>query len=159
MTRRTVFALGGVPTLPFWVRTSLRNTRYTAPTWLGVALPAVGPAEAEGVLRLAGPLDGLDECRDAGELPGADDEAVMIASHHDGPWSSAVEDSSGIALVLAQATYWAAQPVEDRRRVPAAVVRPVAPVTDRAGRQVRLSTSSVRSSAMGVLPGRNGNLL
>jgi Peptidase family M28 len=49
-----------------------------------------------------------------GELPGADDEAVMIASHHDGPWSSAVEDSSGIALVLAQATYWAAQPVEDR---------------------------------------------
>jgi hypothetical protein len=49
-----------------------------------------------------------------GELRGADDETVMIASHHDGPWSSAVEDSSGISLVLAQATYWAAQPVEDR---------------------------------------------
>ena len=39
----------------------------------------------------------------------------MIGSHHDGPWSSAVEDGSGIALVLAQATYWAAQPVERRR--------------------------------------------
>ncbi|MEX0682755.1 MAG: M28 family peptidase [Dehalococcoidia bacterium] len=41
-----------------------------------------------------------------GELPGADEEIVIIGSHHDGPWSSAVEDSSGIALVLAQAAYW-----------------------------------------------------
>jgi Peptidase family M28 len=49
-----------------------------------------------------------------GDLPGADDEVVMIGSHHDGPWASAVEDGSGIALVLAQATYWAAQP-QDRR--------------------------------------------
>jgi len=49
-----------------------------------------------------------------GELPGADDEVVMIGSHHDGPWSSAVEDGSGIALVLAQAAYWAAQPPERR---------------------------------------------
>jgi peptidase M28-like protein len=49
-----------------------------------------------------------------GELPGADDEVVMIGSHHDGPWASAVEDASGTSLVLAQATYWAAQPVERR---------------------------------------------
>lgn len=49
-----------------------------------------------------------------GELPGADDDMVIIGSHHDGPWSSAVEDGSGIALVLAQAEYWAAQPQEDR---------------------------------------------
>lgn len=45
-----------------------------------------------------------------GELPGADDEVVMIGSHHDGPWASAVEDASGIALVLAQAATWAAVP-------------------------------------------------
>ena len=45
-----------------------------------------------------------------GELAGADDEVVMIGSHHDGPWSSAVEDGSGIALVLAQAATWAAVP-------------------------------------------------
>lgn len=38
----------------------------------------------------------------------------MVGSHHDGPWSSAVEDASGISLVLAQATYWAAQPVSRR---------------------------------------------
>ena len=49
-----------------------------------------------------------------GELAGATDEVVMVGSHHDGPWSSAVEDGSGISMVLAQATYWAAQP-EARR--------------------------------------------
>jgi hypothetical protein len=41
-----------------------------------------------------------------GELPGADDDTVIVGSHHDGPWASAVEDSSGISLVLAQAAYW-----------------------------------------------------
>jgi hypothetical protein len=41
-----------------------------------------------------------------GELPGADDEFVIIGSHHDGPWASAVEDASGVAMVLAQAAYW-----------------------------------------------------
>ena len=45
-----------------------------------------------------------------GELPGADDDAVVIGSHHDGPWASAVEDASGVALVLAQAAYWARVP-------------------------------------------------
>ena len=49
-----------------------------------------------------------------GELPGADDELVIIGSHHDGPWSSAVEDGSGTALVLAQAEYWSRVPQEDR---------------------------------------------
>jgi hypothetical protein len=49
-----------------------------------------------------------------GELQGADDEAVIIGSHHDGPWSSAVEDASGIALVLAQAAYWSRVPPHER---------------------------------------------
>lgn len=49
-----------------------------------------------------------------GELPGADDETVIIGSHHDGPWSSAVEDGSGIALVLAQAEYWSRVPQAER---------------------------------------------
>jgi hypothetical protein len=44
-----------------------------------------------------------------GELPGADDDVVIVGSHHDGPWASAVEDASGVALVLAQARFWAAQ--------------------------------------------------
>jgi hypothetical protein len=49
-----------------------------------------------------------------GELPGADDEVVIIGSHHDGPWTSAVEDGSGIALVLAQAEYWSRVPQHER---------------------------------------------
>ena len=49
-----------------------------------------------------------------GELPGADDELVIIGSHHDGPWASAVEDGSGIALVLAQAEYWSQVPQQER---------------------------------------------
>jgi hypothetical protein len=49
-----------------------------------------------------------------GELPGADDEWVIIGSHHDGPWASAVEDGSGIALVLAQAAYWSRVPQHER---------------------------------------------
>lgn len=49
-----------------------------------------------------------------GELPGADDELVVIGSHHDGPWASAVEDASGISLVLAQATYWSRIPTAER---------------------------------------------
>ncbi len=44
-----------------------------------------------------------------GTLPGDSDEFVIVGSHHDGPWVSAVEDASGIALVLAQAKYWASQ--------------------------------------------------
>ncbi len=49
-----------------------------------------------------------------GELPGATDELVVIASHHDAPFASAVEDGSGVALVLAQAHYWSQIPVDQR---------------------------------------------
>ena len=49
-----------------------------------------------------------------GTLNGTSDEWVVIGSHHDGPWVSAVEDASGIALVLAQASYWSKVPAEDR---------------------------------------------
>jgi hypothetical protein len=49
-----------------------------------------------------------------GELPGADDDIVIIGSHHDGPWASAVEDGSGIALVLAQSAYWSQVPRAER---------------------------------------------
>lgn len=49
-----------------------------------------------------------------GELPGRDGELVITGSHHDGPWASAVEDASGIALVLAQAEYWSRVPQSER---------------------------------------------
>jgi len=49
-----------------------------------------------------------------GELPGADDDIVIIGSHHDGPWASAVEDASGVSMVLAQAIYWSRIAPADR---------------------------------------------
>lgn len=45
-----------------------------------------------------------------GALPGVSNEWIVVGSHHDGPWASAVEDGSGIALVLAQARYWSRLP-------------------------------------------------
>ena len=47
-------------------------------------------------------------------LPGRGDGWVVVGSHHDAPWASAVEDASGIAQVLAQAAAWAAVPADAR---------------------------------------------
>jgi Peptidase family M28 len=73
---------------------------------------ARGPVRVR--LTVASEMEDVESHNVVGELEGADEEVVMIGSHHDGPWASAVEDGSGISLVLAQATYWAAQPVERR---------------------------------------------
>jgi hypothetical protein len=79
--------------------------------WLRDQL-AAGPVRVR--LAVEASTDRVESHNIVGELPGADDEVVMVGSHHDGPWASAVEDGSGISLVLAQATYWAAQPAERR---------------------------------------------
>lgn len=76
------------------------------------ALLEQGPVEV--LLRLDAVRDEVTCHNVVGELEGADDERVVIGSHHDGPWSSAVEDGSGIALVLAQAAYWSRVPREER---------------------------------------------
>jgi hypothetical protein len=88
-----------------WVRGSdgawLRDRLAAGPVRLRLGIDATAePFESHNVI---------------GELPGADDDIVMIGSHHDGPWASAVEDASGTSLVLAQAAFWASQP---RRRRP-----------------------------------------
>ncbi len=49
-----------------------------------------------------------------GRLRGTGDETVIVGSHHDAPWASAVEDASGMAFVLAQAAYWASVPPAQR---------------------------------------------
>ncbi len=75
-------------------------------------LAASGAARAH--LTVASVRETVTTYNVVGELPGADDEIVIIGSHHDGPWSSAVEDASGVALVLAQAAYWSRMPREER---------------------------------------------
>ncbi|HEY5640860.1 MAG TPA: M28 family peptidase [Dehalococcoidia bacterium] len=75
-------------------------------------LLASGPVRAR--ITVDSVREQIDSYNIIGELPGADDEIVIIGSHHDGPWSSAVEDGSGIALVLAQAAYWSRVPQSER---------------------------------------------
>ncbi|MEN8162185.1 MAG: M28 family peptidase, partial [Myxococcota bacterium] len=76
------------------------------------ALLAAGPVRVR--LRVDSRREEIVSHNVVGELPGADDEWVVIGSHHDGPWASAVEDASGVALVLAQAAYWSRVPREER---------------------------------------------
>ncbi len=49
-----------------------------------------------------------------GKLNSNSNYTVIIGTHHDAPYASAVEDGSGIALVLAQAKYWTSIPKENR---------------------------------------------
>ena len=76
------------------------------------AMMASGPVEAEIVAEAeVGPAVSHNVI---GTLPGASPEWVVIGSHHDGPWASAVEDASGTAMVLAQALYWSQVPAAAR---------------------------------------------
>jgi hypothetical protein len=47
-------------------------------------------------------------------LPGRSSSIVMFQSHHDSPWRSGVEDSSGTGMVLALAEYYARLSQSDR---------------------------------------------
>jgi len=71
-------------------------------------------AEARAVLVSRADRRDITSHNVIGELPGANDDSVIIGSHHDGPWASAVEDASGVAMVLAQAAYWSHVPREQR---------------------------------------------
>jgi len=49
-----------------------------------------------------------------GMLPGKTRDVIMVHSHHDAPWASAVEDASGVSEVLTLAKYFGAVPREQR---------------------------------------------
>ncbi len=51
-----------------------------------------------------------------GVLPGKSRTALFIHSHHDAPWQSGIEDSSGVGMVLSLAKYFAQVPPEKRER-------------------------------------------
>jgi hypothetical protein len=51
-----------------------------------------------------------------GVLPGRSDDAILISSHHDSPFAGAVEDGSGISMVLALAKYFGQTPKEQRNK-------------------------------------------
>lgn len=47
-------------------------------------------------------------------LPGQSSNTLIFHSHHDSPWRSGVEDSSGVGMVLALANYYAHVPISER---------------------------------------------
>jgi hypothetical protein len=49
-----------------------------------------------------------------GVLPGITDDVILVTSHHDSPFTGAIEDGSGVAQVLAQARAWSRVPAERR---------------------------------------------
>ncbi|MHA1579659.1 MAG: M28 family peptidase [Candidatus Freyarchaeota archaeon] len=49
-------------------------------------------------------------------LPGQSEDTIVVHSHHDGPWESAVEDASGVAEVLAVAEHMAKTPESERQK-------------------------------------------
>jgi hypothetical protein len=77
-------------------------------------LAFLGDKPGRARLKLRRTLEPATSHHVTGVLRGASDEWIIIGSHHDGPWASAVEDGSGIALVLAQARYWARVPEQER---------------------------------------------
>jgi len=49
-----------------------------------------------------------------GTLPGPGDRSIIINSHHDSPFAGAIEDATGVACVLALASYYARLPENQR---------------------------------------------
>lgn len=103
--------------------------RYYAPyTGKNVDLPAVWLGQAAGekltaamaagpttaTITVAAQREMASSSNVVGELPADSDTWVLVGSHHDAPWASAVEDASGIAQVLAQAHHWAEVPAAKR---------------------------------------------
>lgn len=77
-----------------------------------LALLAAGPVR--GRIEVEGRIGTATTANVVGTLPGVSDEWVVVGSHHDAPWASAVEDGTGIALVLGQARFWAQVPETQR---------------------------------------------
>lgn len=76
------------------------------------AAMAAGPTQTR--IRVTAERREVPSSNVVGELPANADQWVMVGSHHDAPWASAVEDASGIAQVLAQAYHWAKVPKAER---------------------------------------------
>ncbi len=75
-----------------------------------------GPMKARVILNAKTSIQGGKTATVYGILPGKSDTALIVHSHHDAPWQSGVEDSSGVGMVLALAKYFAGIPLEKRDR-------------------------------------------
>ncbi|HYL39636.1 MAG TPA: M28 family peptidase [Bryobacteraceae bacterium] len=59
---------------------------------------------------------GLRDASVWGQLPGTTDEDIIVMAHHDGFFEGALDNASGMAVMLSLAEYYSKVPKEQRRR-------------------------------------------
>ncbi len=79
-----------------------------------IARVAAGKTTAKIVLDAKVAPKGGESANVYAVLPGQSADTIIFHSHHDSPWRSGVEDSSGVGMVLALASYYAQLPVTER---------------------------------------------
>jgi hypothetical protein len=73
-------------------------------------------SDNQAVLVLDGKIEPATANNVIGFLPGKSSDIIMVHSHHDAPWASAVEDASGVSEVLALAKYFGSLPADQREK-------------------------------------------
>ena len=74
-----------------------------------------GPVRIAAVMDLD-IVDGLSSVSQYGMLPGTTDETIIITAHQDGWFDAALDNASGLAVMVALAEHFAQIPREQRRR-------------------------------------------
>ncbi len=80
----------------------------------GEALLRLAKDGAAGRLTLTGKAEAAKTHNVVGEIPGTSNETIVLSTHHDSPFTSPVEDGTGVAVVLALARHLAG--LGNRRR-------------------------------------------
>ncbi len=68
-------------------------------------------------LKSVGTTHDVDSHNIVGTIPGTGDESIILTSHHDAPWASAVEDASGLAVLLWLAQHFSREPRKLQRNL------------------------------------------
>jgi hypothetical protein len=104
---------------------------YKVAAYYGAELPSfsIGTEEMTALQKMmtAGPVhvqarmdverrNGLRDANVWGELPGATDEDIIVMAHHDAYFEGALDNASGMAVMIGLAEYFAKIPKDQRRR-------------------------------------------
>jgi hypothetical protein len=104
---------------------------YQVAAYFGSALPSfsIGTEDMTALQRMmfAGPVriqtrldveqrSGLRDASVWGELPGSSDEDILVMAHHDAYFEGALDNGSGMAVMIGLAEYFSKVPREQRRR-------------------------------------------
>jgi hypothetical protein len=104
---------------------------YKVAAYYGAALPSfsIGTEDMTALQQMmaAGPVhvqarmdvekrSGLRDANVWGELPGTSDEDILVMAHHDAYFEGALDNASGMSVMIGLAEYFARIPKEQRRR-------------------------------------------